>query len=427
MGARAVTVRGGSNGIEAHSQEMMAVAHALARAARDFGVQSLHLHACLLDPPLLASAALDPGGAARFELALLAALDGRHGLTWLAADCELLDSGLRGAVAIYRCADEVDARIVPALRGVVELPVGVRHALPALDQGHFGTAINEFLSTDPYLGDAVIDLVTDFWRNQALTNAVAVWPDGRPQVNARADDDSPTGRNPPRNLRDVMAALAVRNNAATTGGDIDVRIITTAMPSGQSVRHVIVDIPGTKNWSPLPGRDVTSLGTNARGLAGATTTYELGVLEAMRQAGVSADDDVMLVGHSEGGMIAINAARDAVVSGAFHVSHVVTAGSPIGRLSVPPSVQVLAQENEGDVIPHCDGALNTDRTNITTVTVHRNHRDVLDNHDIEKSYLPGTDDIDASTDPSIRDYLSALDGFLGGDRVQTKVFHVTRH
>ena len=135
---------------------------------------------------------------------------------------------------------------------------------------------------------------------------------------------------PPRRLTDIVADLALRNDD-TRHGEIDVRILT--MPDG--TRKAIVDITGTKSWTPHPGPDVTDLTTNVLALAGRRTAYEAGVLAAMRQAGVGRHDDVMLVGHSQGGLIAVNAARHA--AGRFRITHVVTAGAPVGRLvgSVP--------------------------------------------------------------------------------------------
>ncbi|HEY2982943.1 MAG TPA: hypothetical protein VGJ38_02245, partial [Jatrophihabitantaceae bacterium] len=178
----------------------------------------------------------------------------------------------------------------------------------------------------------------------------------------------------------------------------------------------------------LHSGDVTSIATNLRALRGAVTTYERGVLEAMRQAGVGPDDDVLMVGHSEGGMVAVNAARRAAASGEFRVRHVVTAGAPLGLIAgnVPASVNVLALENDGDVVPHLDGAENPDRLNVTTVTAHRGHGDVVANHRLDEAYLAAARDLDAGDDPSVRDYLQGLAGFLTASTVRTHTYQITR-
>ena len=96
-----------------------------------------------------------------------------------------------------------------------------------------------------------------------------------------------------------------------------------------------------------------------------------GIAEALALAGASAGDPVMLVGHSQGGMVAAQAAADSA-SGAFayNVIHVLTAGSPIGLADVPDDVQVLALENNNDVVPHLDSTDNPRSPNVTSVTVY---------------------------------------------------------
>ena len=68
-------------------------------------------------------------------------------------------------------------------------------------------------------------------------------------------------------------------------------------------------------------------------------------------------------------MVAVTTARDAVRQGEYNVTNVITAGSPIGRTvgRLPRSVQVLALENDSDIVPHLDGVENPAEPNITTV------------------------------------------------------------
>jgi pimeloyl-ACP methyl ester carboxylesterase len=161
---------------------------------------------------------------------------------------------------------------------------------------------------------------------------------------------------------------------------------------------------------------------------GRPTAYEGGVLAAMRAAGVRSTDKVMLVGHSEGGMVAVTAARDAVASGAFDITHVVTAGSPVGLTAgaLPAGVQLLALENSQDVVPHLDGRRNPDRTNVTTVTGTRGDGTVVGDHDIAGAYVPLAADAQASGDPSVRDFLSSADGYFQGISVETHTYQIQR-
>ena len=119
---RPVSVRGGAGGIEAHYDDMLALARVFGRAALDVADEAWRLHRHLLDPGLVSGGALDPVGALDFETELGVALDGPGGLTWLAARCTADDVKLRAAAAAYRLEDELLARVEPLALGVVKLP-----------------------------------------------------------------------------------------------------------------------------------------------------------------------------------------------------------------------------------------------------------------------------------------------------------------
>jgi thioesterase domain-containing protein len=139
-------------------------------------------------------------------------------------------------------------------------------------------------------------------------------------------------------------------------------------------------------------------------------------------------DEVMLVGHSEGGLVAVTAARDAVRTGEFAVTHVVTAGAPIGRTAaqVPASVQVLALENKRDLVPHLDGTANPDRRNVTTASSAHGDGTVAGDHSVEGAYVPLAADVQASRDRSIRDFLRSADGYFRATKLETHTYQVQR-
>jgi hypothetical protein len=258
-----------------------------------------------------------------------------------------------------------------------------------------------------------------------------LYPDGTPVVTDRGDDPAIAGTRPPRGVGDLMTALNYRNGEASGAdqGQIDVRTIEKQMPDGSIRKSYVVDIPGTKDWQFNPAGDRTHLndfGTNLHALAGETTTYEQGIADALRRAGVQPGEPVMLVGHSQGGMVAVHAADDFVQSGQFNVTHVVTAGSPVARMPVPSSVQVLSLENQHDIVPHLDARDNPDLPNRTTVTFDRQYGTVGDNHGIASSYTPAAIAVDSSGDPSVRKYLDSAGDFLNGDTATSHVYQVTR-
>jgi hypothetical protein len=422
-----VSVRGGANGIEAHYDDMAGAARLFGAAAGDTAQAALALHGYLVHPAILAAAVLDPGGAADFEVRLLAALEGPSGVTWLAARCAGVDVGLRAAAAAYLGADRLEKRVAPVFGALEHAPQAVGEATQALALGRPNAAWQELLTDDPELADLAVRAAGALLGVGSVTASFrllgGLLGDGSARVTDLGDDPTVDATGPPRGVRDVMAGLAGRNRGRP--GEIGVRLLDGA----DGRRRVIVDVPGTKDWSvALHNHDVTSLATNLRAISGEVTTYERGIAEAMRRAGVQADNEVLLVGHSEGGMVAVDAAKHLASTGECRVTHVVTAGAPIGLVAggIPSSVDVLAIENEGDLVPHLDGAENPDRVNVTTVTTRHDHGNVRANHDLDVSYVAGSADVDASDDPSVRAYIDTLSGFLTARSVHTRRYLITR-
>lgn len=137
----------------------------------------------------------------------------------------------------------------------------------------------------------------------------------------------------------------------------------------------------------------------------------------------------MVVGQSQGGMVAMRAAHNFMADGSFNVTHVVTAGSPVAEMEVPDSVQVLSLEKTHDIVPHLDAAENPDASNRITVTFDDQHGSVGENHRIKSSYLPAAENLDGSKGPSVRAYAESADAFFGGDSdrsMHSKIYQITR-
>lgn len=244
--------------------------------------------------------------------------------------------------------------------------------------------------------------------------------DGTPVLHDLGPD--PVTTIAPRALSDLVLDLAHRNQGRP--GEISVSFVTGA----DGVRRAIVDIPGTKSWNPAPVADVTSVGTDILAIAGHDTSYERGVFAALADAGVRPDVPVLLVGHSEGGIVAVNAARDAAASGRFRITHVVTAGSPIGTIApgLPSTVRVLALENTADVVPGLDGVPNPDLINVTTVRAGEQHGSISADHDLQQSYEPEAVTAQTAGDASVDAFVHSAGGFLSGDTMTTHAYQVTR-
>ena len=166
---------------------------------------------------------------------------------------------------------------------------------------------------------------------------------------------------------------------------------------------------------------------NLHSVAGDATAYQQAVEQALASVGATPTQPVMLVGHSQGGMVAVQAANDLVARG-YAVTHVVTAGSPVGSMPVAPSVQVLSFENAVDLVPLLDGADNPDTANRTTVTFRSQGGEIGANHDLGR-YATAAASVKDSTDPSISAWRdSAAADFLGAKVTSSSmtVFTVSR-
>ena len=155
---------------------------------------------------------------------------------------------------------------------------------------------------------------------------------------------------------------------------------------------------------------------------GTTSAY----LEAMAQAGIGPDDPVLIVGHSQGGMEAV--AILASDSG-FHVTDVVTAGSPTAQVpDLPAGSHVLSLEQHGDLVPLLDGEPNQPSVEQTTVVVDAHPGAGIETHHDYEAYIDGAAAVDASSHPSIVSSVESLHahGFLGGGHVTSQVLQITR-
>jgi pimeloyl-ACP methyl ester carboxylesterase len=115
-------------------------------------------------------------------------------------------------------------------------------------------------------------------------------------------------------------------------------------------RHAIVSISGTEDWG-LGTANIDDSEINAKNAIGIHTAKEDAIREAMFEAGVTSHDQVMLVGHSQGGADALAFAHDYAGDREFDVRSVVTVGAPEVTRYPPPSVDVLQLRGTSDLVP----------------------------------------------------------------------------
>ena len=133
--------------------------------------------------------------------------------------------------------------------------------------------------------------------------------------------------------------------------------IPTEADGGAQVRieefgdtHVVY-IGGTVDGSLGAGSQPWDMSSNLAALGGDTGASENAVRRAMIDAGIQQGDPVILVGHSQGGLVALRVAESVDVT----ARAVITAGSPIHAMQAPHGVPVVAFEHTDDVVPALGG------------------------------------------------------------------------
>jgi hypothetical protein len=449
-----VRVSGGTDSISADFAHLAELARSLDRVAGVGGAVLPAAASALADPALISAAVLDPIGAGEVVATAGVAI---AVTTTLIAECEVLATALRAAVIGYREADDLRGRLAPTISALTHLQGALTAGTAQVAAGLHEHSVHKMFGglltiaeQDPALAGLIIDGVTGGLgllpgglgvmpgglaggRARSSTVNLAkglgrLYPDGSPTLTARPGDPTLDSAGPPRSIADLIKGVDLRD-ANTDGGGIDVRFVSTQRPDGTVTRAAIVDITGTKDWgfTKFDNPNVSNLGTNLRGVGNEVTSYELGVLMAMQHSGIRPGEPIMLAGHSQGGVVAAQLASHLAGSSTFNVTHLVTAGSPIGLVDMPSSVSVLSLENAGDVVPELDGVSNPARPNWTTVTVDRGGAGFGPRHNLGSGYLPGAQDADAGNDPSVHGWVRGAGAFLQGQDVNTASYQVGRH
>lgn len=145
-------------------------------------------------------------------------------------------------------------------------------------------------------------------------------------------------------------------------------ILKHETPTSHGVqRSWSVIIRGTQKWSS-GGKNPQDLATNLQGVGGLESDQVKLVAAALKDAGVASAEPVEFIGHSQGGIVAVQLASAPEITSHYTVSSVLTAGSPVGAYAPDTQVGVLNLENLDDMVPALDGsAANTDEAGGATV------------------------------------------------------------
>ena len=271
----------------------------------------------------------------------------------------------------------------------------------------------------------------DFWRtgflNGAATemlaaNAVTLLPWLKPAVekNIPALNTGPVKvtreESVPIRLDPSPAALLERVRLLEERGSGYIEVIE--VDAGSRKAYVVV-IPGTQVNEADGGANPFDLGGIVDGMGAHSERVNAAVLQSLRASGAEPGADVVAVGYSQGGIHAMNLAADGEFLKEYDMKYVLTAGSPISRITPPPDVNTLHLEHRTDWVPGSDGLPNRDTRNQVTVTM-TNDLYVRGGEDAGlgpghrlSGYEEAARQVGASKDPSLVDSTAVLGGVLG--------------
>lgn len=148
-----------------------------------------------------------------------------------------------------------------------------------------------------------------------------------------------------------------------------VRVVEVPVADGSTTW--VVQVPGTHGGVLRGGEVPMDWPANVSLMLRDTSASKIAAAKALTRAqgGRSQPGDrVVLVGFSQGGLVAASLASDPDFGSRYRVSHVLTAGSPIDEFPIPDSTAVLSLQQRGDPVHQLDVSPPPERGNWTTVT-----------------------------------------------------------
>ncbi|MCR2791571.1 hypothetical protein NQ156_00665 [Microbacterium sp. zg.Y625] len=224
------------------------------------------------------------------------------------------------------------------------------------------------LAAVPFIGPAIAALVTAALAAFLLASVLSDVRAPTPVVHRRDLTDRESADKPgqPSDLAGVLAdAGFVDTLGRTYDADGEVTAVeatvigVTRVVDADGVVRWRVALPSTQEWLSRLGGDQGGVHDLDSNLALVLTPalrsqYERAVIAAMQQAGVGPNDPVMLVGFSQGGIMA---GTLAAYNTDYNWSAVVAAGAPIDHMPIPPRTQVVSVQHDGDPVPRLDSVV----------------------------------------------------------------------
>lgn len=197
----------------------------------------------------------------------------------------------------------------------------------------------------------------------------------------------------------------------------------------------IAYVPGTQVWSATAGENPFDATSNVAAMANPNlAATERGLEQALALAGAGVGARVLLVGHSQGGIVSANLATRSgfhffngpAPETKFKVVGLLTAGAPIGHLRNQMNVPTMSLEHSNDLVPKLDGQLNPNRSNWVTATRVIQGANPLQAHEL-KNYVETAKLVDQAQDQGAKLIRDKILGLTKGAAVaETRWFELTR-
>ncbi|MFT2753124.1 hypothetical protein [Clavibacter sp. Sh2088] len=238
----------------------------------------------------------------------------------------------------------------------------------------------------------------------ALLGGVGLLRDASASVRVHPDALRPA----PSSLADLAARIP-----DPVPGAPQMRVEQYRAPDGR--RRFVAYLGGMVTLDPRTGREDFGPASAAAALATERGSAVQAAETALRDAGATAGDEVYVVGYSMGGILARSAGDDP----AFHVTHELTFGSPVGELPLRQGIDGVAVEHTDDLVPALGGTRSSAGDAGDDVVVRAPAfgptapAGPLDAHELD-TYRATAAEMDASRSPLLVRARDELHGFLDG-------------
>lgn len=252
------------------------------------------------------------------------------------------------------------------LQGVVDLLQAIADSIVAILGTLLVLLLVFALLGSGLLAALVVGALAAFLLASILSDVLQPTPKVTPFEPYRAPEDEPD----PQTLQNVLDGTGEVDSLGGKGNSV-IKITKVLGPDGW---YYTVTLPSTQEWLSRFGDQgaVNDLDSNLALILtpALQTQYERAVLDAMADAGIGADDPVMLVGFSQGGIMAGHLVS---YNSDYNWQAVIASGAPIDHMPIPGDVDVVSVQHNGDPVPNLDiiaGDLGTQHgPNWTTISV----------------------------------------------------------